>query len=206
MYIVMAMIIGLTGGIASGKSTVSEMIKNLGITVIDADIEARLAVEKGEDAYQKIIEHFGQSILLNDGNINRAKLGEIIFNNEQERTVLNGIVHPAVRRRMAEKQEAAINKGESLIVKDIPLLFESKLTNTVDRILLVYVDEEVQLQRLMNRNQYTREEALARIQSQMPLKEKRELADAVIDNNGSVEQTERQLFNILKEWGFKKEG
>ncbi|KAA9031719.1 dephospho-CoA kinase [Niallia endozanthoxylica] len=201
----MAMIIGLTGGIASGKSTVSEIIKNLDITVIDADIEARLAVGKGEEAYQKIINHFGQSILLNDGTINRAKLGEIIFNNEQERNVLNGIVHPAVRSRMAAKQEEAINKGESLIVKDIPLLFESKLTNTVDRILLVYVDEEIQLQRLMNRNQYTREEALARIQSQMPLKEKKELADAVIDNNGSIEQTERQLFNILKEWGLKKE-
>ncbi|WP_394233185.1 dephospho-CoA kinase [Niallia oryzisoli] len=202
----MAMIIGLTGSIASGKSTVSEMIRNLGITVIDADIEARLAVEKGEDAYHKIVDHFGQAILLEDGSINRAKLGDIIFNNEQERMVLNGIVHPAVRNRMAEKREKAVNRGESLVVMDIPLLFESKLTKMVDRIVLVYVDEEVQLFRLMKRNQYSKEEALARIQSQMSLREKKELADAVIDNNGSLEQTERQLYNILKEWGFKKEG
>ncbi|WP_338451402.1 dephospho-CoA kinase [Niallia oryzisoli] len=202
----MAMIIGLTGGIASGKSTVSNMIKNLGITVIDADIEARLAVEIGEEAYHKIVAHFGQSVLLEDGAINRAKLGEIIFNNEQERIVLNGIVHPAVRKRMAEKQEAAIGRGESLIVMDIPLLFESKLTNIVDRILLVYVDQEIQLQRLMERNQYTKEEALTRMQSQMPLSEKKALADAVIDNNGSLEKTQWQLYNVLKEWGFKKEG
>lgn len=202
----MALIIGLTGGIASGKSTVSNMIKNLGITVIDADIEARLAVEIGEEAYHKIVTHFGQSVLLEDGAINRAKLGEIIFNNEQERMVLNGIVHPAVRKRMAEKQEAAISRGESLIVMDIPLLFESKLTNIVDRILLVYVDEEIQLQRLMERNQYTKEEALSRMRSQMSLSEKKALADAVIDNNGSLEKTQWQLYNVLEEWGFKKEG
>ncbi|WP_071395995.1 dephospho-CoA kinase [Bacillus tuaregi] len=202
----MAVIIGLTGGIASGKSTVSEMLKKQGITVIDADIEARLAVEIGEEAYNQIVHHFGRSILLEDGSINRAKLGEIIFNNEQERKVLNGMVHPAVRKRMIEKQAAAITRGETLIVLDIPLLFESKLTDMVDRILLVYVDEEVQLQRLMNRNQLTKEEALARIQSQMPLKEKKAKSDAVIDNNGTMEQTKQQLYSILKEWGLKKEG
>jgi dephospho-CoA kinase len=201
----MAMIIGLTGGIASGKSTVSEMLKNWGIPVIDADIEARLAVEPGEEAYGQILNHFGKSILYEDGSINRARLGEIIFNNEGERMILNEIVHPAVRKRMAEKQEIAQSKGESMIIMDIPLLFESELRSTVDRTLLVYVDEEIQLQRLMARNNYTKEEAVARIQSQMPLIEKKKLADAVIDNNGSIQQTKSQLTNILKQWGYKKE-
>jgi dephospho-CoA kinase len=201
----MAMIIGLTGGIASGKSTVSGMLKNLEIPVIDADIESRLAVEQGEEAYDQIVNHFGKSILYEDGSINRAELGEIIFNNEKERMVLNGIVHPAVRKRMVEKQVAAQTKGESIIVMDIPLLFESDLRSIVGRTLLVYVDEEVQLQRLMKRNNYTKEEAFARIQSQMPLIEKKKLADAVIDNNGSMQQTELQLAHILKQWGYKKE-
>ena len=201
----MAIIIGLTGGIASGKSTVAAMLKNRGITVIDADVEARLAVEPGEEAYDRIVTHFGEEVLYENGSINRARLGEIIFHNEEERMILNEIVHPAVRKRMVEKQEAAQSKGESIIVMDIPLLFEGGLRSTVDRTLLVYADEEVQLQRLMKRNNYTEEEAMARIQSQMPLIEKKKLADAVIDNNGSIQQTEAQLNSILKEWGYGKE-
>jgi len=166
---IMALIVGLTGGIASGKSTVSNLIKDLGITVIDADIEARLAVEPGEKAYQQIVEHFGGEILLEDGSINRPKLGDIIFNHQEERMVLNGIVHPAVRERMNEKKVAAIERGEYLVVMDIPLLFESELTDLVEKIILVYVDEDIQLERLMMRNQYTETEAHVRIKSQMPL-------------------------------------
>lgn len=198
----MALIIGLTGGIASGKSMVSKMMKDLGITIIDADIEARLAVEQGEEAYKQIIQHFGKSILLNDGSINRPKLGEIIFNNEEERLALNNIVHPAVRKRMNEKKANAISKGETIIVMDIPLLFESNLTYMVDKILLVYVDEAIQLQRLMMRNNYSQEEAIVRIKSQMPLIEKKKKADTVIDNNGTIQETQRQLNQILYQWGF----
>ncbi len=204
----MTLVIGLTGGIASGKSTVANMLKEQGITVIDADIEARLAVEPGEIAYNKIVEHFGRNILLEDGTINRAKLGEIIFNNKEERIVLNGIVHPAVRERMNEKKEAAIERNESIVIMDIPLLFESKLTEQVERSLLIYVDEVTQLKRLMERNHYTENEAMARIQSQMPLKEKQALTDFLIDNSGTLEQTKAQLNSILSEWGYKekKEG
>lgn len=201
----MALIVGLTGGIASGKSTVSNLMKELGITVIDADIEARLAVEPGEKAYRQIVEHFGREILLEDGNINRAKLGEIIFNQEEERMTLNGMVHPAVKERMNRKKEAAIEQGDSIIVMDIPLLFESELTDLVDQIIVVYVDAHVQLERLMKRNQYTEAEALARIGSQMPLKEKITRSDFIIDNNGSLEQTEKQLCTILNQLGFTKE-
>lgn len=199
----MTLVIGLTGGIASGKSTVANMCKEQGITVIDADMESRAAVEPGEKAYEQIVAHFGKDILLADGTINRAKLGEIIFNNKEERMVLNGIVHPAVRERMNAKKEAAAEKNETIIIMDIPLLFESKLTNLVDRSLLVFVDETTQLKRLMERNQYTEQEAMSRIHSQMPLKEKIRLSDWVIDNSGMPEQTRLQLDKILTECGFE---
>ena len=201
----MALIVGLTGGIASGKSTVSNLIKDLGITVIDADIEARLAVEPGEKAYQQIVEHFGGEILLEDGSINRPKLGDIIFNHQEERIVLNGIVHPAVRERMNEKKVAAIERGEYLVVMDIPLLFESELTDLVEKIILVYVDEKIQLERLMMRNHYSETEAHVRIKSQMPLIDKKKHSDFIIDNNGTVEQTQKQLNVVLNKLGFVKE-
>ena len=200
----MSTVVGLTGGIASGKSTVSNMLKELGITVIDADLEARAVVEPGEDAYNQILEHFGKKILLEDGSINRPKLGEIIFNNKEERLVLNGIVHPAVRKKMNEKKEAAVKRGEFIIVMDIPLLFESELAGLVEKIILVYVDEAVQLERLMIRNDYSKEEAIARIRSQMPLEEKKERSDFIIDNNGSLELTQKQLNTILQKLSFKK--
>ncbi len=196
----MPLVVGLTGGIASGKSTVSKMFKDMGITVIDADIEARLAVEKGEPAYENIVAFFGRDILLEDGSINRARLGEIIFNDLEKRLKLNSIVHPEVRKRMLAKRDQAIEAGERLIIMDIPLLFESKLTYMVDKILLVYVDAETQLERLMARNHFTKEEAISRINSQMPLIDKIQLSDAVIDNNGTIEETRNQLIRILREW------
>lgn len=196
----MSLVIGLTGGIASGKSTVSAMFTDMGITVIDADIEARLAVEPGEKAYNDIVSHFGTDILEDDRTINRPKLGEIIFNNEEKRLLLNSIVHPAVRERMAQKRKQAEAADEKAVVLDIPLLFESKLTGLVEKIIVVYVDEQTQLERLMKRNGFSEEEASARIKSQMPLKDKVSLADAVIDNTGNIEQSKQQLMEILTEW------
>ncbi len=198
----MTVIVGLTGGIASGKSTVSNMLKEMNIPVIDADIESRLAVKKGEPAYFKIISEFGREILLPDGEIDRAKLGSIIFHQEENRQLLNQIVHPEVRRRMNEKIEQAKRKSEPVIVLDIPLLFESKLTFMVDKTILVYVSEETQLKRLMERNHLTVKEAEARIHSQMPLSEKVSLADAVINNNGRIEDTKKQLMKILADWNI----
>jgi dephospho-CoA kinase len=196
----MSLVIGLTGGIASGKSTVSAMFTDMGITVIDADIEARLAVEPGEKAYDEIVSHFGKDILEEDRTINRPKLGEIIFNDEEKRMLLNSIVHPAVRERMAQKREKAEAADEKAVVLDIPLLFESKLTGLVEKIIVVYVDEQTQLERLMKRNGFSEEEASSRIRSQMPLKDKVGLADAVIDNSGSIEESKQQLVKILTEW------
>ncbi|HAQ08036.1 MAG TPA: dephospho-CoA kinase [Bacillus bacterium] len=198
----MSLVIGLTGGIASGKSTVSKMLAEMGMPVIDADIEARLAVGIGEKAYDDIIRHFGSSIVKENGEINRQKLGTIIFNDEAKRKLLNSIVHPAVRERMAQKRQEAEAASEKAIIMDIPLLFESKLTSLVEKVILVYVDEDTQLERLMKRNGFSEAEALSRIHSQMPLKDKVELSDAVIDNTGRVDQTKQQLMGILRDWGI----
>jgi dephospho-CoA kinase len=199
-----ALTIGLTGGIASGKSTVSQMFKEAGIVVVDADVIARKVVEPGEEAYEQIVQSFGKDILLPNETIDRKKLGSVVFFNEEKRLLLNSIVHPAVRKQMLKEKEEHLNNGEETVILDIPLLFESKLTALVDRTLLVYVDYETQLARLMNRNNLTKGEAEARIQSQMPLKDKIQLADAVIDNNGTIEATKDQLHEICTQWGIKR--
>ena len=198
----MSLVIGLTGGIASGKSTVSNMLKEMDITVIDADVEARLAVEKGEPAYQKIIAEFGDDILLDTEEIDRVKLGSIIFHDAEKRQLLNGIVHPEVRNRMHNQVEAAKVRGEQVMVLDIPLLFESNLTHMVEKTILVYVDRDIQLNRLMERNDLSLEDAEARISSQMPLSDKVALADAVINNNGSISETKKQVIEVLRSWGI----
>jgi dephospho-CoA kinase len=190
-------VIGLTGGIASGKSTVSNMFRNQGIRIIDADKISRDVVEIGEPAYQQIVKTFGQDILLDDQTINREKLGAIIFSNDKNRQQLNEIVHPAVRKEMLKQKQEEKEKNAKQVVLDIPLLFESKLTHMVDVTVLVYVDEQTQLKRLMNRNCYSKEEAMMRIQSQLPLKEKVKLADVIINNNGSIEDTEAQVIEFL---------
>lgn len=196
----MGHIFGITGGIASGKSSVSTFIKELGFPIIDADVVAREVVEPGEAAYHEIVKAFGESILQPEGGINRTKLGDIVFHNKDKRLKLNSIVHPAIRKRMRELAEKAFQDGAETVFMDIPLLFESKLTFMVEKTLLVYVDEEIQLARLMNRNNLSKKDALARIASQMPLREKRALADAVVNNNGDLAETKEQVRSILTNW------
>jgi dephospho-CoA kinase len=190
----------LTGGIASGKSTVSNMLREKGFAIVDADVASRKVVEPGKQAYKKIVETFGTGILLADGSIDRKKLGALIFSNKRLRLQLNGIVHPEVRAWMAREKERAIANGKNTVIMDIPLLFESGLTYMVERTILVYTDESTQLKRLMSRNGFNESEAGMRIASQMPLKEKVKLADAVIDNNGSLADTKRQLETIIRQW------
>ncbi|MFT8320383.1 MAG: dephospho-CoA kinase [Bacillus sp. (in: firmicutes)] len=196
----MTLIVGLTGGIASGKSTISAYYQSLNVPIIDADLEARLAVEAGEPAYHKIIAYFGTEILQKDGQLNRKKLGEIVFVDEEERKVLNSIVHPEVRKRMNKKQKEAIDDGAKVVILDIPLLFENKLHENCDKTILVYVDEEIQLQRLMKRNLLSEKDAWIRIQAQMPLIKKRLLADEIINNNGTMEEAKTQAKNLLRKW------
>lgn len=198
----MTVVIGLTGGIASGKSTVSEMFRELSIPVIDADVIAREVVEQGKPAYNKIVEAFGTEVLQQDGELDRPKLGSIVFYNEEKRLQLNKIVHPAVREEMNIQKELYIKKGVQAVVLDIPLLFESKLTSLVDRVLVVAVTPNTQLNRLMKRNNFSEEEATARIQSQMPLEEKVKNADEVINNDGTIMGTKTQLQVILKKWNI----
>ncbi|PRP56561.1 dephospho-CoA kinase [Bacillus halotolerans] len=196
----MTLVIGLTGGIASGKSTVANMLIDKGITVIDADIIAKQAVEKGMPAYRQIIDEFGEDILLENGDIDRRKLGALVFTNEQKRLALNSIVHPAVREEMLKRRDESVANQETFVVLDIPLLFESKLESLVDKIIVVSVTKELQLERLTKRNQLTEEEALSRIRSQIPLEEKVSRADNVIDNSGTLEETKQQLEEILSCW------
>lgn len=196
----MSLIIGLTGSIATGKSTISKMFTDLNIPVIDADKIARLVVEPNQEAYIAIVERFGDEILRQDGTIDRPKLGEIVFDSSKKRDELNAIVHPAVRKEMLKQRDDFVKQEHKCIVLDIPLLFESKLTYLIDKIIVVYVDEAVQLERLMKRNNYSSDEAIKRIQSQMSVTEKSKLADAVIDNNGSKTESLTQLKNILNKW------
>lgn len=196
------MIIGLTGGIASGKSFIAKELEKKGFPVIDADKVAREVVEPGEEAFKKIVKTFGKEVVAEDGTLLRKKLGEIIFSDEEKREMLNNIVHPAIRERMLHKKEQLEKEGAEVIVLDIPLLIENKSFHVVDKVLLVYVDEDVQKKRLMERDKRGEEDANNRITSQMPLKEKRAYADAIIDNNGTKEESIRQLDEILKKWNL----
>ncbi|MEA3320919.1 MAG: dephospho-CoA kinase [Bacillota bacterium] len=196
----MPLIIGLTGGIASGKSTVANMLREKNIPIVDADVVAREVVEIGTDTYKKLVSEFGTDILNDDKTLNRPKLGSIIFQDETKRQKLNDIMHPSIRTSMKEKTKNYIEEGHDVVVMDIPLLFESKLTHLVDKTLLVYVTEKTQLNRLMERNDLSEKEATDRIRSQMPLTEKVKLSHAVIDNNGTITKTKQQLNQILEQW------
>lgn len=201
----MALVIGLTGSIGTGKSTIANKFKQLNIPVVDADKIAREVVEPHTETYRKIVETFGEEILHEDKTLNRKALGNIVFTDEKKRKQLNSIIHPAIRKEMLRQRDEWIAKGKECVVLDIPLLYESKLTHFVDKVIVVYVDEEVQLKRIMERDQSSEEDAKNRIAAQIPVAEKAKRADAVIDNNGSIEHSYKQLIDILQDWGIKIE-
>lgn len=194
------MIIGLTGSIASGKSTVSKMLEELGFPIIDADLVARQVVEPGTETLKKIEALFGPEVIRQDGTMDREKVGALIFSDPAIRKQLNDIIHPAIREEMLRQRSAYLAEGHKKIIMDIPLLFESKLQHFVDKILVVSVTEENQLARLMERNGLSEKDARARIGSQLPMSVKEEGADAVIYNNGTIEETALQLARILEQW------
>lgn len=195
---IMGKTIGLTGSVATGKSTVSNMIQQAGIPLVDADIAARKVVEPGTEGLQEIVAYFGEEILLADGTLNRAKLGEIIFKDKEKREKLNEITHPRVKDYMLEARERFFRAGEELVFFDIPLLFESHLESLVDQIVVVWTTLETELKRLMERNNLTKEDALRRIESQMGIDEKARKADFVIDNNESLEKTQKQVYTFIE--------
>ena len=188
-------VIGLTGGIASGKSLVLKQFKALGAKTLDCDIIAKEVVEPGKIAYSKIIQNFGETVCLKDGTLNRKKLGRIIFSNSQKRKLLESIVHPKVIQGL--KNEIQLNSS-NLLVCDIPLLYEAKLEPLVDKIVVVWASQKDQLERLLKRNGYTRKEALERISSQWPVKKKCQRADFVIDNSNSKLKTKLQVENLFR--------
>ncbi len=188
-------IIGLTGGIGTGKTTVSHYLATVcHIPILDADTYAREAVEKNSPILQTIKKRYGSDICLSNGELNRKKLGNIIFNNSTEKQWLENQIHPYVRQRFQEN----IKQGkQKIIVLDIPLLFESQLTHLVTEIWVVYCSYEQQLQRLMNRNQLSREEAIARIKSQLPIEDKVNKADVILDNSSTKENLYQQIERII---------
>lgn len=196
------MIIGLTGSIASGKSTVAKMLEGYHLPIVDADLVARQVVEPGTETLVKIVEAFGEGVIKKDGSMDREKVGSIIFHEPAKRKMLNDIIHPAIRVEMIRQRDEFLEQGAPHVVMDIPLLFESKLQHFVDKILVVSVKEGIQLERLMKRNHLSEEEARARIASQLPISVKEKGADAVIYNNEDIEATARQLEGILKSWGI----
>ena len=179
-------IAGLTGGIASGKSTVSGFLAEAGARIIDADRIAREVVRKGTPAHDEIVATFGTEILRPDGEIDRERLGDIIFNDPEEKKRLDAIVHPRVFERSAAMIAAIAQQApDAVVILDIPLLFETAMERDLAEVIVVYVPEAVQRERLMQRDGIAEKAAMARIRSQMPIEEKRRRATLVIDNSGS---------------------
>ncbi|XP_005089641.1 dephospho-CoA kinase domain-containing protein [Aplysia californica] len=192
-------LVGLTGGIASGKSTVAKEFQALGCPCVDADLIARQVVEPGEPAYEKIKGTFGPTVFHENGLLNREKLGQIIFHDASKRQQLNAIVHPAIKKRMLREVLQYLLKGYQFVICDIPLLFETKqMLPFVSYTVVVYCDEDKQLSRLMQRNGLSEEDAQARMKSQLPLSEKCLLCSYVIDNNGDLEGTKQHVKEVFK--------
>jgi len=190
-------VIGLTGGIGSGKSTVSRMLRGLGAKIIDADQVAREVVEKGKPALNEIAEEFGKETLLEDGTLDRKKLGSIIFSDKEKRFRLNEITHP----KIVQEINKLIVKYRSenhcdLVVLDCALLFEMNLDDMVEESWLVSLDKDTQLKRIMSRDELSEEDALKRINAQMSLGEKAERATRVIDNSSVVNETHKQVLDL----------
>lgn len=192
-------VLGLTGGIGSGKTVVGEMFARLGAEVIDADQLARDVVEPGQPALDEIVKRFGSEILLPDGRLDRPKLGRIIFADAVARAALNAITHPRIRERM-DAAVTARREREGVLILDIPLLYENARTTPVEKVIVVWVDPQTQIRRLLERGGLTSEEARQRMAAQMPLDEKRALADHVIDNSGSLDTTRRQVETIYRRY------
>lgn len=189
-------IVGLTGGISSGKSTVSSYFKQLEIPVIDADEVARKVVEPNSQGAIEIRKAFGSDVFEEDGSLNRQKLGALIFSNAENRQKLDDLLQPLIKIMILDEIEEYRQKGETMIVLDLPLLFEKQYEELCEEIIVVYVPRELQLERLMKRNQYTKQEALSRIDSQLSIEEKRKRATVLLDNQGTIQQ----LYQQVEQW------
>ena len=196
------LIVGLTGGIASGKSLVTRILRDLGAHVIDADKIVHDLLGAGQEACREVIAHFGPDVRLPDGSVDRRKLGDIVFNHPDERAWLNQCIHPRVYEAYHHQiRHICARQPDCIVVLDAALLIETGHHKHMDKLIVVYASQQDQVKRLMERDRFTLEQALARISSQMPLDEKRTYADHVIENTGTREATElqtREVFTKLK--------
>jgi dephospho-CoA kinase len=188
-------LVGLTGGVGSGKSTVAAMLRELGAEVVDADEASHAAYEPGTPGFAAVIREFGDSYV-KDGRIDRRRLGELVFKDADARRRLNEIVHPLVREWMAARTLEAVGRGAEVVVQDVPLIFENGLERLFSRVILVYVPEDLQVERLVHGRGFTPERAREVIAVQMPIEEKRRLTQNVIDNSGTIEETRAQVVEL----------
>ncbi|WP_298039841.1 dephospho-CoA kinase [uncultured Desulfuromonas sp.] len=192
------MILGITGGIASGKSTVTDVFRSLGAAVVSADELSREVVRPGTPTLERIVQAFGPGILRSDGTLDRKALGEIVFSDPAMRERLNAITHPAIAARAEERLRSLVLEGERLIVYEAPLLFEAGAEKRVDEVLVVTVDEPTQLERLMARDGIGEAEARGRVAAQMPQAEKASRADFVIDNSGDRQAAAEEVKALFR--------
>ena len=193
-------LVGLTGGVACGKSSAARLFQDCGAILIDADVLARAVVERGKPALKDIARVFGRKCLLSDGALNRPALAKIVFGSPAKLKKLNAIVHPRVARAQAKMaREIAVQEPRAVIIYDAPVLIEAGAHERMDKIIVVSADEQTQIKRLCNRNHLSKTEALRRIRSQMPLEQKIKMADYVIDGTLSYEQTKHEVQRIFSE-------
>lgn len=190
--------IGLTGSIGTGKSTVSKLLRERGIAVIDADLLAREIVKKGQECLNDLKNVFGNQILTLDGELDRKKLGQIVFSDDGKLELLNSITHPHIRRRMKDQMNELESKNNKFIVLDIPLLFEAQMEDLVDIVLVVFAKEEIQIKRIMERDNCTQEEAMRIIKAQISQQDKISKSDYTIDNSGTIEELKEKLNGFLE--------
>ena len=193
------LVVGLTGGIASGKSVVSKILGDLGVLVIDADEVSREVMVPHTECWEHVVLSFGKEILREDLTIDREKLADLVFKNPKQRAKLNSVVHPAIMKRIEERLDTIKEKDpETIVVIDAALLIETGMYKRYDKLVVVYAGKETQLKRLMARDGMSRDEAQRRIDSQLPLREKIKLADFVIRNEGSLKKTKEEVEKVFK--------
>jgi len=198
----MALIVGLTGGIVGGKSTVALMFRDLGANIIDADKLGHSVILPYKPAWKKIVKLYGKDILRNDLTIDREKLGKTVFTNQILLKKLNEITHPEIIKIIKKEINSAKNKSHNqgkILMVDAALIYETKIDKLMDKIIVIYIDKDEQIKRLIKRNNLSKDEASQRIKSQMPMEIKVEMADYVIDNNNSLDMTKKQVVKIWDE-------
>ncbi|GBD69070.1 dephospho-CoA kinase [Tetragenococcus halophilus subsp. halophilus] len=197
----MSFILGITGSIATGKSTVVNIFKQYGFSVVDADIIAREVVEPNTAGLKKVVETFGSSVLCSDGSLNRKQLGQIIFSDTKKRQALNALLAPFLQEAIIEQIKRA-SAVSSLVIADIPLLYEAGYDKYMDQVAVVYIPEDLQVQRLMKRDRITKKEAQKKVASQFSIEEKKKRADIIFDNQESLSSIRQQIFSWLKKRQF----